>query len=46
VNVVQVAGGGVQLWLRTGEPPVQPAGEEPVTVRVCVPLDEQALHPE
>jgi hypothetical protein len=29
-----------------GDPPVQPAGDALVTVRVCVPLEEQALHGE
>jgi hypothetical protein len=38
--------GGVQVWDRTGEPPVQPAGADDTTVRVWVPLAEQALHPE
>jgi hypothetical protein len=38
VNEEQVAGGGVQLWVRTGEPPVQPAGVLVATVRVCWPL--------
>ena len=35
-------GGGVQLCVRTGVP-AQPAGDEDATVRVCVPLAEQAL---
>jgi hypothetical protein len=30
--------GGTQDWLRTGDPPVQPGGDEEATVRVCVPL--------
>jgi hypothetical protein len=30
----------------TGEPPVQPAGEEEVTVRVCVSFDWQVPHAE
>ena len=38
-------GGGVQLCVRTGVP-AQPAGDEEMTVRVCVPLEEQALHAE
>jgi hypothetical protein len=38
-------GGGVQLCDRTGVP-AQPAGDWPVTVRVWVPLEEQALHAE
>jgi hypothetical protein len=38
--------GGVQLCDRTGVPPAQPAGEEVDTVRVCVPLEEQALQAE
>ncbi len=38
-------GGGVQLWDRTGVP-AQPAGDEAVMVRVCVPLASQALHAE
>lgn len=29
----------VQLWLTTGAPPVQPDGDEAVTVRVCIPFD-------
>jgi hypothetical protein len=33
--------GGVQDWVRTGEPPVQPAGDEVATVRVCWPLAGQ-----
>jgi hypothetical protein len=41
VKEVQATGGGVQLWVRTGAPPVQPDGDELATVRVCVPLDEQ-----
>ena len=31
----------MQAWVRTGEPPVQPAGEEVATVRVCWPLTGQ-----
>jgi hypothetical protein len=38
LNPVQVGGAEVQDWDRTGVPPVQPAGEEPVTVRVWVPF--------
>jgi len=38
-------GGGVQACERTGVP-AQPLGEEETTVRVCVPLVEQALHSE
>jgi hypothetical protein len=38
-------GGGVQDWDRTGVP-AQPAGVAEATVRVCVPLEEQALHAE
>jgi hypothetical protein len=37
--------GGVQVCVRTGVP-AQPAGDWPVTVRVCVPELEQALHAE
>jgi hypothetical protein len=37
--------GGVQLCVRTGVP-AHPAGDEVATVRVCVPLEEQALHAE
>jgi hypothetical protein len=35
---VQVGGGAldVQVWLNTGEPPVQPAGDDEITARVCV----------
>ena len=43
-NVTGFVGGGVQDWLRTGVPPVQPAGDEEMTVRVCVPLASHALH--
>jgi hypothetical protein len=43
LSYVPVGEGGVQLRVRTGEPPVQPAGEEPVAVRVCMPLDEQVF---
>jgi hypothetical protein len=39
----QVGAGGVQDWVDAGGVPVQPDGEA-VTVRVCVPLAEQALH--
>jgi hypothetical protein len=38
--------GGVQACDRTGEPPVQPLGDEAVTVRVCVPPAEQVLQAE
>jgi hypothetical protein len=34
----------VQDWLRTGVPPVQPAGDDADTVRVCVPFDWHAPH--
>jgi hypothetical protein len=37
--------GGVQACDRTGVP-AQPDGEDDTTVRVCVPLAEQALHAE
>jgi hypothetical protein len=33
---------GVQDWDRSGVPPVQPAGDDVTTVRVCVPLDWHA----
>jgi hypothetical protein len=46
VNEVQVAGAGVQLWETTGDPPVQPAGDELATVRVCVPFAEQVVQGE
>jgi hypothetical protein len=46
VNEVHTGGVLVQLCDRTGEPPVQPLGDEAVTVRVCVPFDEQAIHAE
>jgi hypothetical protein len=48
VNEVQVTvtGSGVQLWETTGDPPVQPAGDELATVRVCVPSAEQVLQGE
>ena len=36
----------MQDCVRTGLPPVQPVGEDAITVRVCVPLDEQVLHVE
>ncbi len=39
-------GGGVQDCVSTGEPPVQPEGDEDVTVRVWVPPVEQALQVE
>jgi hypothetical protein len=40
-----VGGGGVQLCVSAaGVPPVQPAGADDATVRVCVPLAEHALH--
>jgi hypothetical protein len=35
----------VHAGVRTGVP-AQPAGADEATVRVCVPLVEQALHPE
>jgi hypothetical protein len=44
VNEVQVAGGGgtyAQDWVRTGLPPVQPAGDDVATVRDCWPLAGQ-----
>ena len=41
-----VATGGVQSCVRTGEPPVQPAGSDDATVRVCVPSAEQEVHSE
>jgi hypothetical protein len=44
-QVVQDIVGGVQDCDRTGVP-AQPAGAEETTVRVCVPLEEQALHAE
>ena len=31
----------MQDWVRTGEPPVQPAGEDVATARVCWPLEGQ-----
>jgi hypothetical protein len=49
VNALQVpppVDGGVHACDVTGEPPVQPAGEEASTVRVCVPVALQALQPE
>jgi hypothetical protein len=36
----------VQLCESTGEPPVQPLGDEAVSVRVCVPFDWHAPHAE
>ena len=38
--------GAVHDCESTGAPPVQPAGEEETTVRVCVPDDEHADHVE
>jgi hypothetical protein len=38
--------GGVQAWVSTGEPPVQPAGADDTTVRVCWPCAEQVPHAE
>ena len=43
---MQAPGGGVQLWVTTGLPPVQPDGDEETTVRVCVPFAWQAPHAE
>ena len=34
----------MQDWLRTGEPPVQPVGDEEMIVRVCVLSGWQAPH--
>ena len=36
----------VQDCVSTGVPPVQPEGDEDVTVRVWVPPEEQAAHAE
>jgi hypothetical protein len=36
----------MQAWVRTGEPPVQPVGDEVSTVRVCVLFDWQAPNAE
>ena len=36
-----MGGGGVQACVRTGLPPVQPAGADDTTVRVCWPLAGQ-----
>ena len=36
----------MHAWVVTGEPPVQPAGEDEATVRVCVLFDWQAPHAE
>lgn len=44
-HVPQAAAGGVHDCDRTGVPE-QPEGDEDETVRVCVPLDEQALQAE
>jgi hypothetical protein len=44
-SYVEADGAGVQPCASTGEPPVQPAGDAAVTVRVCVPLELQALQP-
>jgi hypothetical protein len=38
---VSVVEGSVQDCDRTGDPPVQPEGDDVSTVRVCVPLDWQ-----
>jgi hypothetical protein len=46
VHDVVGGGGGVQACDSTGVPPVQPAGADDATVRVCWPLAEQALHAE
>ena len=45
---MQVVTGGtyVQACERTGVPPVQPAGDEETTVRVCVLFVWQAPHAE
>jgi hypothetical protein len=47
-QVVQDCTGGVyvQDCVSTGLPPVQDAGDEPVTVRDCVPFDWHAPHAE
>jgi|SRR6266568_1610735 len=36
----------VQDCVRVGDPPVQPEGDDDVTVRVCVLFDWQLPHPE
>lgn len=36
----------VHDWLVTGDPPVQPAGDDEATVLVCVPFGWQALQAE
>lgn len=50
LNAVPEGGGAgatyVHDWERTGDPPVQPAGDEDVTVCVCVLLDWQLPHAE
>ena len=43
--MVVVGGVYVQDWERTGVP-VQPDGDDAVTVRVCVPLEEHVPHAE
>ncbi|HVI95092.1 MAG TPA: hypothetical protein VM753_13860 [Anaeromyxobacter sp.] len=46
MNDEQVVTGGVYVhdWERTGEPPVQPDGDEEMIVRVCVLSGWQAPH--